>query len=610
MPGYPTSTPLRRPETGHPVPWLPWSASVLFLFGLLAVIATGLAVWLGRDTPMISMQVIDDDTGTALAGAVVTIDGVASVAGHDGRVSAAATGAPAELLVEFDGYLSKLGNVELPGETTSWVLSLRRETAMQTAPLDQDPANAGDTAAGSTEADTTESSSDLAVASAATPQAPVPDERMGMVTDEQGQPVQGALITDGTTARVTGADGVFALKTADFVTDALRVSAPGYADTTLSLAAPGSLAVTLQLQPVKAIYYNPNISNTPEDVDRLINLINTTEVNAIVIDVKEELIFYDSQVAFFRETDTIRPILDLPELLARLDEHDIYTIARHVVFKDGLVAEARPDLAVLNENTGEIWRDMNGVAWVNPMLHELWDANIALAVELAELGFDEIQYDYVRFPTDGDISTMDFGLPYTEENRVTSISKFLERSKAALLPTGAKLSADVFGFTTLVPDDLGIGQDITELVAHVDYLSPMVYPSHFPDGAMGLDGHPNDYPYETIEISMRNGRDQLGTALPLRPWLQDFDFWDMIPYGIAEVRAQIDAAEDVGTSGWMLWDPDNIYTVGALGPDDGNMSRFRAPQAVMPSRHLPSVAARMMAVTRDDCPARQARRSA
>src|SRR5690606_25024536 len=128
----------------------------------------------------------------------------------------------------------------------------------------------------------------------------------------------------------------------------------------------------------------------------------------------------------------------------------------------------------------------------------------------------------------------------------------------------------------------GIGQDIVELAPYVDYLSPMVYPSHFPDGAMGLDGHPNDYPYETIEISMSAGKAQLGSALKLRPWLQDFDFFDMIPYGEAEVRAQIDAAEAVGTSGWMLWDPNNVFTAEALGPDDGNMSRFESPSAVLP----------------------------
>jgi hypothetical protein len=190
---------------------------------------------------------------------------------------------------------------------------------------------------------------------------------------------------------------------------------------------------------------------------------------------------------------------------------------------------------------------------------------------------------------------MDFGLPYNEENRVAAISKFMQQSHEALRPTGAKLSADVFGFTVLVPDDLGIGQDITELAPYLDYFSPMVYPSHFPYGAMGLDGHPNDYPYETIEMSMSSGRDQLGSALKLRPWLQDFDFFDMIPYGPKEVRGQIDAAEDVGTSGWLLWDPNNVYTVEALGPDDGNMKRFEAPVAALPGNDAPRTLTRKRA---------------
>jgi len=344
----------------------------------------------------------------------------------------------------------------------------------------------------------------------------------------------------------------------------------------------------MEERPIKALYMNPNISTTDEDVNRLIEIIDTTEANAIVIDIKEELIFYDSQVKFFQDAGTVRPIIDLPALLKKFQDRDIYTIARQVVFKDSLVAENRPDLAVLNSQTGDLWRDMNGVSWVNPMVHELWEANSDLAVEAAELGFDEIQYDYVRFPTDGDLSTTDFGIENTQENRENAILKLLKMTREKLLPTGAKLSADVFGYTLLVDDDLGIGQNFVKVAEYVDYLSPMVYPSHFPNGSIAVDGHPNDFPYETIEISMRAGKKKLGgDASQIRPWLQDFSFFDLMPYGDDEVRAQIDAAEDVGTSGWLLWDPNNEYHPGALDPEESDK-----PAAVLPGNSRSPVTAK------------------
>jgi len=586
-----TTRHLTQHHPTRPLPWLPWIASALFVAGLLAVLATVIAVATSREASGLEVRVVDADTAAALAGARVVIDGTPFVTDDNGRVTIPTSDGQVSMLVEYDGYVARTGEVSVGSGTAQWRVPLRiaaeQEAQEDTSPSEltgvltevvtQPEQPATDESGEATLAATPPASPTTTAVQPAT-------ELAGRIVDSAGQPIQGALLTDGTAVEITGADGVFSIDPQAFTGDTLRISASGYADTSLTLTQAGGEPVTvqMQLQPIKAIYLNPNISNTPEDIDRLINLINTTEINAIVIDVKEELIFYDTQVQFFRDVDTVSPVLDLPALLQRLQEHDIYTIARHVVFKDGLVAARRPDLAVMNCVTGDVWRDMNGVAWVNPAIHELWDANIELSVELAGMGFDEIQYDYVRFPTDGDLSTMDFGIEYNEANRVSAIQKFLQRSQEALRPTGAKQSADVFGFTVLVEDDLGIGQDIVELAPYVDYLSPMVYPSHFPDGAMGLDGHPNDYPYETIEISMSAGKAQLGSALKLRPWLQDFDFFDMIPYGEAEVRAQIDAAEAVGTSGWMLWDPNNVFTAEALGPDDGNMSRFESPSAVLP----------------------------
>lgn len=605
MPKLPSHSSLTSSHPTRPLPWLPWLASGLFIIGVVGALITILVVVAAEEDQGIRLTVVDAESRQALTDARVEINGTPVAIGSDGAVVIESSDDPVSILIAHEGYRSKVGDLTLSGRSETWEVPLRVQAQSEvalasagatdlTGAVDQLASPSPGPSRGETSVTTSPAiastpnaspaSGSTAAASPVASPAARSEELAGRITDADDAPVQGALITDGQKTVVTGTDGLFSLDASSFTKDALRVSASGYADQSISFSNPGdSTSVVLELQPVKALYFNPNISDTEADVDRLIELINTTEANAIVIDVKEELIFYDSNVAFFKDVGTIAPILDLPALLSRLKENDIYTIARHVVFKDSLVAERRPELAVTSNVTGEVWRDMNGVAWVNPMIHTLWDANIELAVELAELGFDEVQYDYVRFPTDGDLTTMDFGLEFNEENRVRAISKFLAESQQALLPTGAKLSADVFGFTTLVPDDLGIGQDITELAPYLDYISPMVYPSHFPDGAMGLDGHPNNFPYKTIEISMSAGKSQLGSALKLRPWLQDFDFWDMIPYGVKEVRAQIDAADDVGTSGWMLWDPDNVYTDGALGPDDGNMKRFRAPSAVVPT---------------------------
>ena len=392
----------------------------------------------------------------------------------------------------------------------------------------------------------------------------------GVVTDEAGTPIQGARVTDGATLAITDAQGMFRFERDELDPGAeLQVSGAGHRDWSVPVEdAEPVMEVSLERQSIRALYLNPTVTTSAAQIDNLIDVINTTNVNAVVIDVKEEWIWYDTEVAFFQNAGTVRPAYDIAELIHTFREHDIYTIARLVVFKDSTVAEVHPNLAVRDVTTGGPWRDLNGVAWVNPMLEELWEPNIDLAVEAATFGFDEIQYDYVRFPTDGDLSTMDFGAAFTQVSRENAIEGFLARSRERLLPTGAKQSADVFGFTMVVSDDLGIGQNFPQLAEHVDYLSPMVYPSHYSDGQFGLPGHPNDFPYEIVEISLRSGVDLLGgDALQIRPWLQDFDLYGMTPYTAQDVRAQIRAANELGTSGWMLWDPENRYRRENLDPD-------------------------------------------
>jgi hypothetical protein len=524
--------------------------------------------------------VIDQETGDPVFGAQVRFGTMSFATNEDGVAQIPGSELSQDFRVASQGFAAVTGSIRT-GAASKQQVRLPRldssdnvEAAQDTYLVADDVSLSGllpEAAAAAPRGGVTP-----AEVAAVAPTVPARSAIEGVVMSDAGKPIQGARITDGVQLQVTGKDGMFSLDTTTIdPTATIRISAAGYADGSFPVTGQDDpIEVTLDLRPIKAIYMNPNITETKADVDRLIEMIDTTDANAIVIDIKEELVFYDTQVEFFRDAGTVTPILELPALLDELHDHDIYVIARLVVFKDSLVAEKHPDLAVLNNQTGDLWRDMNGVAWVNPMVHDLWEVNTDLALEAATLGFDEIQYDYIRFPTDGDLSTTDFGLPNTQQSRERATTKFLEMSREKLLPTGAKVSADVFGYTLLVDDDLGIGQNFIKMANYVDYLSPMVYPSHFPNGSIAVDGHPNDFPYETIDISMRAGKRKLdGSALQIRPWLQDFDYFDLMPYGDAEVRAQIEAADKVGTSGWMLWDPNNQFHPGAF-PETGRDSYF------------------------------------
>lgn len=301
-------------------------------------------------------------------------------------------------------------------------------------------------------------------------------------------------------------------------------------------------------------------------------LLLTTELNAVVIDVKGDRGFipYRSEVELAGQVGAQPYVLveDWDALMAWFRDHDIYTIARIVTFKDNPLATSKPEWAVVDADTQEPWRDREGLAWSDPFRGEVWDYNVEVAVEAAGKGFDEIQFDYVRFPTDGNLKSVQFSKENTEENRRAAIAGFLERAHAVLAPTGVRIAADVFGYTCWRTDDTGIGQVIEEIAEYVDVLSPMLYPSTF---HAGLPGYPVavPFPYETVHLSTRRAVERLaGTDVVVRPWIQDFpDYaFDKRVYTPEEVRSQMQAAEDAGAEGWMLWDPGVKYTVDALGP--------------------------------------------
>ncbi len=394
----------------------------------------------------------------------------------------------------------------------------------------------------------------------------------GMIFNDRGEPLQGAIVRSGEITAVTGGDGSFILEGVGDGAE-LSITASGFERSGATVSAGRIDDVSMARQLIKAVYANHGILGSPDGLDSLIEIANTTEINAIVVDVKQDTIYYDSEVQFFRDTGIVRPLFDLDETLAKLEANNIYAIARMVVFQDPLVAQARPDLAV-EDSRGGLWVNVDGVAWVNAFKEELWDANIALAVELVERGFQEVQYDYVRFPTDGDLNYIQFDREYTAEAREDAITEFMRRSKIAVNEAGAYLAADLFGFITLVDDEQWIGQRFSRLEPHLDFVCMMIYPSHFETGNIAsAPGHPNDYPYETIYESLQRAEQLVpGSSAKFRPWLQDFSygFMGLRDYTPDDVRAQIDAAEEFGASGWMLWGNPRQISVEALKPDPGD----------------------------------------
>jgi hypothetical protein len=374
-------------------------------------------------------------------------------------------------------------------------------------------------------------------------------------------PILGAMVTSNGDVTQTDEHGTFSLKTEG---SGLAARAYGYARVEVR-----SDSHEIKLVPFrpKALYLSFFGIGDRTLRQATLRLIEETEINALVIDVKGDrgLIPYKSSVPLALEVGAQRiiTIKDTNDLMKSLKERGIYTIARIVVFKDNPLGLARHDLTV-KTYSGEMWRDREELAWVDPFKKEVWDYNIDIAVEAAQHGFDEIQFDYVRFP---DATGLQYSMPNTEENRVKAISGFLTEARRRLVPYNVFLGADIFGYVCWNLSDTSIGQRLEDLAPLVDYLSPMLYPSGF---QYGIPGYriPVSHPYEIVYLSLKRAKER--TRLPsirFRPWLQafkDYAFDGRYFTGI-EVREQINAAEEFGSDGWMLWNPGNVYSASADG---------------------------------------------
>jgi hypothetical protein len=279
----------------------------------------------------------------------------------------------------------------------------------------------------------------------------------------------------------------------------------------------------------------------------ILRLADNTAVNALVFDTKEEKgrVLYDSAVPFARESGAIEVKYDVRSVLAQAKEHGLYTITRIVAFQDPY-ATVLNRAAAIKDSEGNVWTTNQGLGWMDPTNRESWQYPIDLAVEACQLGFDEIQFDYARFPSDGDVSTAQYSIGSVDAaTRVETIGAFLAEARDQIHEAGCAVSADLFAIVLSVYDDQGIGQRVEELSWTVDAISPMIYPSHYGPGWLNLD-NPNDHPAEVVGQALEAGMPRLEGGALMRPWLQAFS-WDA-----AQVLESIAAAE-LATNGWMLW---------------------------------------------------------
>lgn len=314
---------------------------------------------------------------------------------------------------------------------------------------------------------------------------------------------------------------------------------------------------------VRGIYMSSWVAGTPYWREELMKFIDSSELNSVIIDVKD----YSGRISFKTDNSDLNNIgspenriSDIKEFIDELHDKKIYAIARISVFQDGYLAKTEPKLAVKNKNGG-IWKDNKGVAWLDPANPEVWDYIIKIGREAEKVGFDELNFDYIRFPSDGKLENARYDFWDEKTPKAEVIKSFFAYLYDNLKDLPIPLSADLFGLTTIRTDDMNIGQILENAIPYFDYISPMVYPSHYPSGFDGYK-NPASRPYEVIIASLNRAVERLNAAssspLKLRPWLQDFDLG--ADYNAEMIKKEKQAVYDAGLDSWLMWDPRNKYT--------------------------------------------------
>ena len=315
---------------------------------------------------------------------------------------------------------------------------------------------------------------------------------------------------------------------------------------------------------VRALYVNRWAAQSKKKMAKLIAIADSTEINALVIDMKDEFgLNYATKNPEFAKNAGASAKANVTALLDTLKAHKIFPIARIVVFKDSVTARVHPEWTI-RKTDGSVWRDKKGLAWVNPYHHELWDYNIGVAEELVKLGFGEIQFDYIRFPEPYASLPKQVFPDAKDVSKPDALAAYLKEARTRLGKLGVRTTADIFGLVTTVSGPLEVGQEWEKLAPNTDVLLPMVYPSHYPHGSFNIPV-PNAEPYKVITTAIGRARERdqkLGIKEPehVRPWLQAFTLGKP-EYGADQLRAEKKAVYDSGYDGWVMWNPGSSYDV-------------------------------------------------
>lgn len=375
----------------------------------------------------------------------------------------------------------------------------------------------------------------------------------GRIMGSDDRPVADALVRAGQVEARSDDEGRFVLRGAE--PGAVEVSRPAWQPTRIEWeGGPGEKEIRIEPLIVKAVHITGEA--VEERFDEFLEMAETTELNALMVDLKEESgqVHYRSRVPLVAQVGAAGNLFDLADVAAAAHDRDLYLIGRLVAFQDPLAAQAVPDMAVFDQETGQPFTS-RGQYFLDPTDIDARRYALDLAEEACELGVDEIQFDYVRFP-DVRPESVHFDAGVTIDVRAEAIRSFLREAADLLHPLECAVGVDVFGFVTTATDDGGIGQRWEDITSVGDVVSPMVYPSHYDPGWYGLED-PNARPEVVIEGALADAVERSSGRVVIRPWLQDFG------YTPGQVRAQIDVAESFGM-GWMLWNATSEVTVAAL----------------------------------------------
>jgi len=381
------------------------------------------------------------------------------------------------------------------------------------------------------------------------------------------KPIQNAMVSDSINTVYSNEYGVFKI---DSNESKFHIKKSGYRRLSFSSDLYYTM-LTLEPITIKALYLSFwGAQMNSKRMKKIIHIIENSQVNAIVLDVKNEYgsTSYKTSVKLANSYGAFKESTNkcIKTFIKLMKEKNIYTIARIATFKDELQASNNPQYAIKNKH-GKIWRNYDNMAWVDPFDERSHKYTLDIAEDAAKIGFDEINFDYIRFPA---TKNLVFSKENTEKNRLKAIEKFVDSAQKTLKPYGVFISVDIYGVTCWEKDDVGIGQKISSLIKYADYLAPMLYPSGFSSGSFNRKS-PSSYPYEVINKSINNIDKDINPK-QIRPWLQYFQDYahNKKQYKRYEIQEQIRATKDSKTSGWMMWSPSSRYHLNSFSNSHKN----------------------------------------